>query len=358
MKERDTGADEDDSQVRIREIVWTALARRVHAIDPIEAGLGARRFFRVCFDDGKHPASVVARMDAAEDPSLRPAGIPPEPALEPVRALLAGAGLPVPSAYGAGDGWMLLEDVGETSLEQAAASLPKPEIESLYAEACSLVPRLQGVAAVAGHPSFSRRLDDALFSYKAEQFIAWTLPWARGGDTASTADAGVVRAGFAAVAEVSRDAPARLAHRDFKAANLHLHPRPEHDSRLVMIDLQGAFLAPPEYDLVCLLRDSHVALDEAFVQGALDRVRSQLPDAPAPDVFARRFDLLTLTRNGKDLSRYLYAAKTRGDQRYLRLLPRAVRTLQAAARRVDDTDPRLRRLADLVESLPEPPCAG
>ena len=73
-----------------------------------------------------------------------------------------------------------------------------------------------------------------------------------------------------------------------------------------MIDFQGAFLAPPEYDLVCLLRDSYVELPEAEVAHLLHRVRARLPDRPEAAVFQHRFDALTLTRKGKDHARFLY----------------------------------------------------
>jgi aminoglycoside/choline kinase family phosphotransferase len=171
----------------------------------------------------------------------------------------------------------------------------------------------------------------------------------------------VVRRAFALIADESHRAPARLAHRDFKAANLHLRPAATARPRLVMIDLQGAFLAPPEYDLVCLLRDSHVALPDTLVRELLAGVRPALPDAPDPETFERRFALLTLTRNGKDLSRYLYAAHARGDDRYLRLLPRAATTLRHAAHQAGPWDPQLARLAEIFEALDraplEPSCA-
>ena len=64
----------------------------------------------------------------------------------------------------------------------------------------------------------------------------------------------------------------------------------------------------------------------ANLQTLLQETRTQLPDASDPEVFRHRFTLLTLTRNGKDLSRFLYAANTRGDGRYVALLPRAVAT--------------------------------
>ena len=99
----------------------------------------------------------------------------------------------------------------------------------------------------------------------------------------------------------------------------------------MLIDLQGAFLAPPEYDLVCLLRDSYVDLDDAEVEAQAERVRSALPDAPNRDDFARRFDLLTISRKGKDLARFIQAATERGDERFLTYVPRTLRVVRDAA---------------------------
>jgi aminoglycoside/choline kinase family phosphotransferase len=124
-----------------------------------------------------------------------------------------------------------------------------------------------------------------------------------------------------------------------------------------MIDLQGALLAPPEYDLVCLLRDSYVELPDAEVEAHLAATRSALPDAPEPEACLRRFDLLTLTRKGKDHARYVYTARTRGDGAWLRHAPVAVRHLRRAARRLLPREPWLADLAAWIEALPEDACA-
>jgi aminoglycoside/choline kinase family phosphotransferase len=108
---------------------------------------------------------------------------------------------------------------------------------------------------------------------------------------------------------------------------------------------------------VCLLRDSYVALADEEVERQLDRVRPRLPGAPGADEFARRFDLLTITRKAKDLARFLYAAADRGDERYLRYVPTTLRLLQSAAARAATRDPQLRDFADLCHALREAPCA-
>jgi aminoglycoside/choline kinase family phosphotransferase len=361
-----------ETQARIEALVRLRFGVSIDEIVAIEPGLGSRRFFRVRLGGTRAaptshpkavPPTVVARVEAAEDAALRPASVAPEPALEPLRSLLEASGLPVPASYAVEAGLSLLEDVGDTSLEAAAAELSPAALSELYREACEHLPRLQRIEDPGDLAAFQRRLDAALYRYKAEQFIEWVLPWARAntrrrvGSSASDGATTVVRDAFGWIAEHCGSAPARLAHRDYKAANLHLRPGITSGPRLVWIDLQGAFLAPPEYDLVCLLRDSHVELPEPLVQKLLGEIRGKLPDMPDPQSFERRFTLLTLTRNGKDLARYLYAAQVRNDERYLPLVPRAVRTLQAAASLAAGWDPSLARLGELLASLPENPCA-
>jgi len=202
-------------------------------------------------------------------------------------------------------------------------------------------------------PAFDRRLDADLIASKARKLIEWTLPHALG-RTATPGEREVVERAFAWIAAELEGAPQRLAHRDFKAANLHVL---ESDAgpRLGMIDLQGAFLAPPEYDLVCLLRDSHVRLPESEVEHHLHRTRPVLPDAPDPDAFDRRFTLITLIRVGKDVSHYLHAADERGDRRYLAFVDTAFHNLCAAATKAAGWDDRLERLATLIGTLSDSP---
>jgi aminoglycoside/choline kinase family phosphotransferase len=275
----------------------------------------------------------------------------------------------VPRRYG-GDpeaGVDLLEDLGSLSLAQAVLAASPDERRALYAQACDLTVRLQGLANPgSGVAAFRRRLDGAQFAYKADLFAAWSLRRRR--RAATPAEVAAVRDAFGWIAALAATAPARLAHRDFQSANLLVTPAPPpaagegtrpraSATRIAMIDLQGAWLAPPEYDLVSLLRDSYLELPDAEVALHLERVRPRLPDAPDPETFARRFDLLTLTRKAKDHARFLYAAQTRGQRDFLRYLPTTVRTLRAASARAAQRDPQLASLAELIDRLPETPCA-
>jgi aminoglycoside/choline kinase family phosphotransferase len=341
----------------VRRVVRDALGAEALKIEPLPAALGLRRFARVTLASG--PATtLVARVDAPEDPAGRPPGIPPEPPLEPLRALLERCGLPVPACYGADERAriQLLEDAGSLSLCDFARGATPAERRAIYAEACGLVPRIQRVADPdGGVEAFARRLDAAHFRYKADLFCEWSLP--ERGRAASAAERACVREAFTLIADASARAPQRLAHRDLQSANVHVLPERAAGERLMLIDLQGALLAPPEYDLACLLRDSYVELPEDEIEAHVARVRPQLPDAPQADELARRFDLLALARKAKDHARFLYAARRRGDARYLAHLPATARHLRSAAARSAARDTRFADLAELIAALPEHACA-
>jgi aminoglycoside/choline kinase family phosphotransferase len=334
-----------------------ALGVPVAGVERVPAGIGLRAFYRLRLRGG--PGSAIARIDAPEDPRGRPAGAAPEPPLEPVRALFERAGLPVPRRY-AGEpalGIELLEDGGPDSLCDRYAEADAGEQRALLRAALELVPRIQRIRDDgSGVAAFGRRLDAELLRYKGELFASVSLAGALGRPP-SAAESGAVREAFAWIARHCAQAPARLAHRDFQSQNLLVRSAPGREPALLLIDLQGAFLAPPEYDLVCLLRDSYLGLDEALVLSERDRMRPLLPDAPAAEDFALRFDLLTLTRKGKDHARFQVAAE-RGETRFRRYLAPTAAMLRAAAVRTSGVAAPLARLAELVARLPEEtPCA-
>lgn len=344
----------DGERESVARLVGELLAAPVRRVDALPSGIGLRRFYRVW--TGAEPATLIARVDAREDPAGRPAAADPEPPLEPIRALLEDAGLPVPRLLGAAaDGSiLLLEDLGSRPLSEVSP----PALDDFVVEALALLPRLQRIAPTSGVQAFSRRLDATLLAYKADLFARYSLPETLGRPP-RPAEVRVVRDAFAWIAERLAEAPQRLAHRDFQSQNLLVAETRPAGRRVSMIDLQGAFLAPPEYDAVCLLRDAALPLSEDAVVRHQERLRPLLPDAPEARSFTRRFDWLTLTRKGKDHARFLYAARERGDRRFLGQAAATARMLRAAGRRRRDDARELARLADLLETLPEEtPCAG
>jgi aminoglycoside/choline kinase family phosphotransferase len=339
----------------LRGLVEAQLGVAVVRAEPIATGLGLRRFVRL-YASGP-PTTLIARIEAPEDPAGRPAGAAPEPPLEPLRSFLERAGLPVPARLG-GDparGVDLLEDVGALSLLDVTGAAGAAERAALYRAVLAWIPALQRLADPGGLPAFERRLDRAQIRYKGELFARWSLPEALG-RAPSRAEAEAAARAFERVADLLEDAPRRLAHRDLQSRNVQVRTAGEAPPRLAMIDFQAAWLAPPEYDAVCLLRDSYLELPAAEREEHVAWLRPRLPDAPDPDTFRRRFELITLARKGKDHARFLYAARERGDRRWLEHLPATTRALREAAPGLARLDPALAELAAWLERLPETPC--
>lgn len=340
---------------RLAELIETHLGRRLARAEAMAAGLGTRRFHRLHFEDGAAPSTLVARLEddgAVATPTSDWPEAPPwlsEPALEPLRGFLEQAGLPVPaSALHLPDERVdLLEDVGRTNL----LAVSPPTLRARTLEACALLPRLQTLRAEPDEiPAFGRLYDRTLVSTKAWKWLHWTLPMlldrpATGMETQE------IEALFAAIADLASARPLRLAHRDFKAENLHLVPAESADARLVMIDVQGAFLAPPEYDLACLLYDLQVDHEEAFVMEAVERTLRALPDAPDEDMFRLRFDAFALARLCKDVSHVVHAAVARGDRRRWHEVPRGLVLIERIAGRRAHTFPGLRALTSVTAAL-------
>ena len=162
-------------EARIRALCRTALGQEPHSIAGVPAGLGLRRFYRVRLPEPPH--TLVARIEAEEDPSGRPPGVPPEPPLEPTRRLLEASGLPVPGNLGVSDdgGVSLLEDGGDQTLEDLYHADPQAA-EALLEGILDDVASLQQVKDPGDCDAFKRRLDAPQFAYKAELFANWALP--------------------------------------------------------------------------------------------------------------------------------------------------------------------------------------
>lgn len=339
-----------------------ALGRQPVRIESLLAGLGTRRFHRLYFDSGT-PLTLIARIE--DDGTLGRASVSgaksqarsgtprvpdapawlPEPPLEPLRGFLEAAGLPVPrsSLHRPELGIDLLEDVGDETLGDTSGPLRT----ELYREACELLPRLQRLEANPDEiPAFGRRFDRRLVETKAWKWLHWTIPLLldRPARPQELADIGQL---FDRIADLALAAPLRLSHRDYKAENLHLRAGNE----LVMIDIQGAFLAPPEYDLVCLLCDLQEDLDEDFALECLERTRLTLPDAASAEETQLRFDALAVSRLCKDISHVVYAGRIRGDARRWHEIPRGLQLLQRSASRLESTFSEIVTLTSVIQAL-------
>jgi aminoglycoside/choline kinase family phosphotransferase len=293
-------------------------------LDPLVGDASTRRFFRLFLPQG---ATRVV-MDYGAPFEVTPDDVA-------ISKLLRGAGLPAPAVLDVrpASGCLLLEDLGDVTLEAALGSAAETERERLYAAAVDLARDIadKGTPALAASPrAAGPALDATRFRFEMDFFLEHYLGGLRGLEANPS-----LRARLHALADAAAASSAPvLCHRDYHSRNLMVRA----DGSLAMVDFQDARWWPDTYDLASLLRDAYVEIDEGLVDRMLDRFGSG-------DALRARFDLVAAERMIKALGTFGYQASVRANPRYLEGVPRTLGRL----RRTLQGDPALADLGVLLE---------
>jgi hypothetical protein len=316
-------------------------------------GASTRRYFRVRLPTGTAVGMFVPRGGTSEEVMHEHGPTSVWPFLE-IRELLASRGVDVPALYAEDTprGWILLEDLGPSTLLSYLGAYPEQR-ERLYVQAVSDLARAQ--ASMGELPDGcvvkSRVYDEAILRGELEHFRQWALE--AQGAPLTPGDRNLWDGIAGRLARRIASCPREFVHRDFQSRNLMVRD----DGRLAWIDFQDALLGPRVYDLAALLGDSHQAFDRAFVEARIadyERTRG-LPVEARPDVL-REFDMVTVHRKLKGAGRFAYLDRAGGNPAFLAFVrPSLLKARAALARLRDDADMRaldafLARLAPALAS--------
>jgi len=332
-------------------------AARVVGEEPLAGDASTRRYVRLRLAGGAGPSTAVAMLlppDAHVSSELGGSGgVGRELPFVNVARYFGANGLPVPIVYhdaSAGDGLLLLEDIGDTTLFAAAQAAPA-EAGRLFEQAVDLLVALQTLGARAPDPrcfAFGRRFDAAMAYAELEHFVEHGIETRRG-RALEAGERARLLAALEPVCEPFATAEPVLSHRDYMAWNLHVR-----DGRLRMIDFQDALLGPDAFDLSQLLTDRTTitvvppALEEALVARFLaGRAAKGLPLAGD---FTRRYRLCALQHALKVIGRFHFLDRVRGKPGYLAYLP----SVYVVARRLLAALPEVAAAVPLVAAhVPE-----
>ncbi len=345
---------EGEAERRVRAAVARATGRKADAapVKRLAGHASLRSYWRV----GRPPDSQVVMV-------LPPGGRPEEvtggapPAEEPfvnVQRYLRSLGVRVPAILafyhsdpeldGGAGGLMVLEDLGDEMLETRLRAGADPE--PLYARAVDALARLRAAAERrpdAACVAFGRSFDRRLYLWELEHFVEWGLE-AWKGERLSPAERELVSRRFEEIAAALEAEPPGFTHRDYQSRNIMLLPSGEQ----AVIDFQDALLAPRQYDLVALLRDSYVELPPGLVDRLLARWLDRFAAAGGPRLeagpFRATFDLLTIQRKLKDAGRFVYIDRVKKNPSFLPSIPASLRYAREAFSRRPE-------LADLQRAL-------
>jgi len=303
--------------------------QRVHpgaGVEPIAGDASTRRFFRLRLAD-----RTVVLMDY---------GSPFEEQTDDVRLhrVFRDAGLPVAEilAVAPEPGCLVLEDLGDRSLESALAGATEAEDRfDLLVRAGDLARTVavRGTPVLAGSDrSRGPALDEPRFRFEMDFFLEH---FAAGRFGAGGPPSGL-RAALHALAAVAAETPAPvMCHRDFHSRNLLLRA----DGSLAMVDIQDARWGPDSYDLASLVRDAYVEIDDSWVDRLVAAYLDGHPSPPPAEPFRRRFDIVSAQRMIKALGTFGYQSSILGRDRYLEGVPRTLRRLRDLLPRHPETAP-------------------
>lgn len=270
-----------------------------------------RRYFRIL---GGGTPSVLALYAEPFSPSEMP--------FLSVGALLSEWGIPVPAvlAHDGPRGVVLLEDLGDRTLQEALAVASASERAAYYGEALEQLTTLQreSLAGRRTAPCFQVAFDVEKLSWELHYFLKHFVEGLRGRDL-TVEDRATLAEAFHRLSEEIASWPRVLCHRDFHSRNLMAHRGVLH-----WIDFQDARMGPATYDLASLLRDSYVDLPEELVEEQAEAFRQRALPGEARETFLRRFELVSVQRNLKALGTFGYMASVRGTDVYRPHIPRAL----------------------------------
>jgi aminoglycoside/choline kinase family phosphotransferase len=299
---------------------------------PASADASFRRYFRARFADGR---SFII-MDAPPDKEDC------APFLQ-VADLFAAAGAHVPAIH-AQDlkaGFLLLEDLGESTFLDCLNRGDDPQ--PLYGAATDTLVRIQQ----SSRPGLLPDYDRALLGRELNLFPDWYLARELRRELAP-GDRQVLRAAFDALLANNLAQPRVFVHRDYHSRNLM-----QSDPLPGVVDFQDAVYGPITYDLVSLLRDAYQSWEEAQVLDWAVRYWEKARKAGLPVQvdfadFYRDFEWMGAQRQLKVIGIFARLCHRDGKQRYLADIPRVLGYLVAACRRYRELAPLARLLEALV----------
>ncbi|MGH9315023.1 MAG: aminoglycoside phosphotransferase family protein, partial [Vicinamibacterales bacterium] len=287
-----TGTTEAEAaQARIQAYLErSGLAARAARVVPLTGDASDRRYFRILVPDG--PTTVLALHAGPIDFAALP--------FVNVAELLARMPVPIPAILDHADdlGVLLLEDLGDVTLQAHVGAAPTGEHVALYRQAVAIIDVLQRRGTELASPTYlpyGIAFDVEKLSWELDFFAKHFLQGYRGVDFAPRARE-ALDAEFRVIAEELAAEPRVLCHRDYHSRNLMLH-----QERLYAIDFQDARMGPDTYDLVSLVRDSYVDIPEQTADDLIAYFLALGGRTGEARAFRARFDVMALQRNLKAL---------------------------------------------------------
>ncbi len=303
---------------------------------PLAGDASARKYFRVHVEEHSYVLMVWEPFeDENEYPFLN------------IQKHFENHGVQVPKveAVSKTEGLVLLEDLGDLTLERKFA-------ENLNPEHALDFYKLSLDELIKMHYVCSKDTSAPCVAFKVAfdtDKLLWEMNYARDhllekffSLKFSSKESKTLDLMFHRICEKLHKEPKYIAHRDYHSRNIMIKA-----GKTRIIDFQDARMGPIQYDLVSLLRDSYVDLDEGVAKKLLDYYLDKRAAEGEPTINRESFDMVfelqTIQRCLKACGSFASFYNTRNDSRYLKYIPQTLSRVKKSLDHFND----LKELRDL-----------
>lgn len=318
------------------------LERSDFEIFPLAGDASARRYYRVV---AGQESWVLMSWEPFKDDGNYP--------FLSVRDHFAKHGVAVPTvcAKAPDKGLVLLEDLGDLTLERKFWENQSQQLAlPFYRQAIDELIKMH-------YPSTFDRTDCTAFKMEFDvEKLLWEMNYGREHLLTRLTDLKLSEIEmreldkiFLKICETLHAEPKYIAHRDYHSRNVMLK-----FGKARIIDFQDARLGPVQYDLVSLLRDSYVNMEEPIARELigyyLDKRGELKPERPLEDIslekFMRLYEIQTIQRCFKACGSFASFFNLRSDTRYLKYLTPTLQTVKKSLWAFDEYRPFYNLLSD------------
>lgn len=256
-----------------------------------------------------------------------------------------GVKVPEVVAFSEKDGLVLLEDLGDLTLERkfwenqnSETSLP------YYRQAIDELIKIHFRSTLDRSPctAFNIEFDTEKLLWEMKYGLDNLILGVCRYEMSEAAKNSMIEL-FRGLCEVLHNEPKWIAHRDYHSRNLMIKL-----DEMRVIDFQDARMGPMQYDLVSLLRDSYVGMSDTMAQALLEdylvKAREYLPRGFSREHFDYIYELQTIQRCFKACGSFASFYNQRKDTRYLKYISH---TLKRVLKSLTDF-PQYKPFSDLL----------
>ena len=257
---------------------------------------------------------------------------------------LASQGIPVPEILYSfpSQKTVVVEDVGELSLEEYVRKGTPQNVQEVYKQILDMAALLHGPATSSARRKrlrLEQPFDANLYAWERELFYAHyckeRLKW----------PASRVKAAMQELRLLSTqlcEIPPVLIHRDLQSSNIFLHKKTP-----VLIDFQGMRFGAAEYDLASLLSDPYVCLAQKMQQEML-RYYATISGREISSLLAS-YRIATVQRLSQAIGAYAKLGNVRATSRFQAFIVPGLKMMNRALRSLDNVNALARLVADALQ---------